>query len=94
MAAAAATGVTLADDDVLVVTQKIVSKAEGRLVDLATVEPSRLRASTGPSAGAGTRGRSRSSCASPPQIVRMGPGGLIISRTRHGLVCANAGVDV
>jgi coenzyme F420-0:L-glutamate ligase/coenzyme F420-1:gamma-L-glutamate ligase len=27
-------------------------------------------------------------------IVRMGPGGLIISRTRHGLVCANAGVDV
>jgi coenzyme F420-0:L-glutamate ligase/coenzyme F420-1:gamma-L-glutamate ligase len=27
-------------------------------------------------------------------IVRMGPGGLIISRTRHGFVCANAGVDV
>jgi coenzyme F420-0:L-glutamate ligase/coenzyme F420-1:gamma-L-glutamate ligase len=28
------------------------------------------------------------------EIVRMAPGGLIISRTRHGLVCANAGVDV
>jgi coenzyme F420-0:L-glutamate ligase/coenzyme F420-1:gamma-L-glutamate ligase len=28
------------------------------------------------------------------EIVRMGPGGLIISRTRHGFVCANAGVDV
>jgi coenzyme F420-0:L-glutamate ligase/coenzyme F420-1:gamma-L-glutamate ligase len=27
-------------------------------------------------------------------IVRMAPGGLIISRTRHGLVCANAGVDL
>ena len=28
------------------------------------------------------------------EIVRIGPGGLIISRTRHGLVCANAGVDL
>ena len=28
------------------------------------------------------------------EIVRMAPGGLIISRTRHGFVCANAGVDV
>ncbi|HEU5325472.1 MAG TPA: coenzyme F420-0:L-glutamate ligase, partial [Candidatus Limnocylindria bacterium] len=35
-----ASGITLTDADVLVVTQKIVSKAEGRLVDLATVEPS------------------------------------------------------
>ena len=40
--ATAARGVALASGDVLVVTQKVVSKAEGRLVDLATVEPSEL----------------------------------------------------
>ena len=35
----AASDIGLTDADVLVVTQKVVSKAEGRLVDLATVEP-------------------------------------------------------
>ncbi|MGH2418834.1 MAG: coenzyme F420-0:L-glutamate ligase, partial [Candidatus Limnocylindria bacterium] len=40
--AAAASGLDLTDADVLVVTQKVVSKAEGRLVDLASVEPSPL----------------------------------------------------
>ncbi len=38
-AALAAAGIGLTDDDVLVVTQKVVCKAEGRVVDLATVEP-------------------------------------------------------
>ena len=38
--AAAASGIGLTDADVLVVTQKVVSKAEGRLVELASVEPS------------------------------------------------------
>ena len=38
-AALAAAGIGLTDDDVLVVTQKVVSKAEGRVVDLSTVEP-------------------------------------------------------
>ena len=91
--AAAASGVDLADDDVLVVTQKIVSKAEGRLVELASVEPSPLAVDWASRWGRDARQVEvvlRESAA----IVRMGPGGLIISRTRHGLVCANAGVDV
>jgi coenzyme F420-0:L-glutamate ligase/coenzyme F420-1:gamma-L-glutamate ligase len=86
-------GVQLTDADVVVVTQKIVSKAEGRLVDLATVEPSALARDWAARWDKDPRQVEvvlRESAA----IVRMGPGGLIISRTRHGLVCANAGVDV
>jgi len=91
--AAASSETGLADTDVLVVTQKIVSKAEGRLVELASVEPSDFARSWADRWGKDPRQVElvlRESAA----IVRMGPGGLIISRTRTGLVCANAGVDV
>lgn len=92
-AAAAANDIALAADDVVVITQKIVSKAEGRVVDLATVEPSPLARDWAERWAKDPRQVElvlRESAA----IVRMAPGGLIISRTRHGLVCANAGVDV
>jgi coenzyme F420-0:L-glutamate ligase/coenzyme F420-1:gamma-L-glutamate ligase len=91
--ALAASELVLADADVLVVTQKIVSKAEGRLVELSTVEPSPIARDWAARWDKDPRQVElvlRESAA----IVRMGPGGLIISRTRHGLVCANAGVDV
>lgn len=91
--AAAASDVSLTDADVVVVTQKVVSKAEGRLVDLATVEPSALARDWAERWSKDARQVElvlRESAA----IVRMATGGLIISRTRHGLVCANAGVDV
>ena len=88
-----AAAVELRDDDVLVVTQKIVSKAEGRLVDLATVEPSPFAREW---AGRWEKDPRQVELVlrESASIVRMGPGGLIISRTRHGFVCANAGVDV
>jgi coenzyme F420-0:L-glutamate ligase/coenzyme F420-1:gamma-L-glutamate ligase len=85
--------VSLADEDVLVVTQKIVSKAEGRLVELASIEPSDLARSWAERWGKDPR-QVELVLRESAEIVRMGPGGLIISRTRHGLVCANAGVDV
>lgn len=91
--AATATGVTLTVDDVVVVTQKIVSKAEGRLVDLATVEPSPFARDWADRWDRDAR-QVEVVLRESASIVRMGPGGLIISRTRHGLVCANAGVDV
>jgi coenzyme F420-0:L-glutamate ligase / coenzyme F420-1:gamma-L-glutamate ligase len=91
--AARATAVQLRDDDVLVVTQKIVSKAEGRLVDLATVEPSPFARDWADRWGKDAR-QVEVVLRESASILRMGPGGLIISRTRHGLVCANAGVDV
>jgi coenzyme F420-0:L-glutamate ligase / coenzyme F420-1:gamma-L-glutamate ligase len=92
-ASAEASGLELTDADVLVVTQKIVSKTEGRLVELASVQPSEFASDWAQRWGKDPRQVElvlRESAA----IVRMGPGGLIISRTRHGLVCANAGVDV
>ncbi len=92
-AAADSSGIGLDADDVLVVTQKVVSKAEGRIVELASVQPSPLALDWAERWGKDARQVElvlRESAA----VVRMGPGGLIISRTRHGFVCANAGVDV
>jgi len=91
--AAEASGTGLTDTDVLVVTQKIVSKAEGRLVQLASVEPSSLARDWAARWDKDPR-QVELVLRESASIVRMGPGGLIISRTRHGLVCANAGVDV
>jgi coenzyme F420-0:L-glutamate ligase/coenzyme F420-1:gamma-L-glutamate ligase len=91
--AAAASGLELTDADVLVVTQKVVSKAEGRLVELSTVEPSAFAAEWADRWSKDPR-QVEVVLRESASIVRMGPGGLIISRTRHGLVCANAGVDV
>ena len=91
--AAQRSSLELADADVLVVTQKIVSKAEGRLVELAFVQPSEMARSWAERWGKDPR-QVEIVLRESASIVRMAPGGLIISRTRHGLVCANAGVDV
>jgi coenzyme F420-0:L-glutamate ligase/coenzyme F420-1:gamma-L-glutamate ligase len=91
--AAATEGVVLGDTDVLVVTQKVVSKAEGRLVDLETVEPSAMASDWATRWDKDPR-QVELVLRESASIVRMAAGGLIISRTRHGLVCANAGVDV
>ncbi len=92
-AASEASEIGLQADDVLVVTQKVVSKAEGRIVELASVQPSPFALDWAARWEKDARQVElvlRESAA----VVRMGPGGLIISRTRHGFVCANAGVDV
>jgi coenzyme F420-0:L-glutamate ligase/coenzyme F420-1:gamma-L-glutamate ligase len=84
-------GTPLQDGDILVVTQKVVSKAEGCLIKLDEVEPSPLAAEWAARWNKDARvvelvlRQSR-------RIVRMDRG-VIISETRHGLVCANAGVD-
>jgi coenzyme F420-0:L-glutamate ligase/coenzyme F420-1:gamma-L-glutamate ligase len=91
--AAATTDIALRGSDVLVVTQKIVSKAEGRLVDLATVEPSPFARDWAERWDKDAR-QVELVLRESASIVRMARGGLIISRTRHGFVCANAGVDV
>jgi coenzyme F420-0:L-glutamate ligase/coenzyme F420-1:gamma-L-glutamate ligase len=89
LAALIAERAQLEDGDVLVVAQKAVSKAEGRLVRLADVEPS-------------DRARELAVDADPRhvqvildetvRIVRSRPP-LVIAETRHGFVCASAGVD-
>ena len=83
--------IRLEPGDVIVVTQKIVSKAEGRHVNLTTVEPSPRAEALSRETGKDARlvevilGESRS-------VLRTRPG-LIIVEHRLGFVCANAGVD-
>ncbi len=79
----------LEDGDVVVVAQKAVSKAEGRVVRLDEVEPSeQARKLTGDEDARRYEVILRESA----RIVRSRPP-LVISETRHGFVCASAGVD-
>ncbi len=68
----------LADGDVVVVTQKIVSKAEGRLVRVDPDDP---------------RSHVDVVAAETVRVLRR-RGDLVITETSHGFVCANAGVDL
>ncbi len=77
--------------DVLVVTQKVVSKAEGRIVRLAEVEP-RPEAVDWARAWDKDPRQVEVVLRETAEVVRM-ERGIIISRTIHGFVCANAGVD-
>ena len=86
-----AVGETLRPGDVLVVTHKVMSKAEGRLVHLATVEPSALAKEYAARWGKDPR-QIEVVFRESRRIVRMDRG-VVISETRHGFVCANAGVD-
>ena len=86
-----AVGGVLSAGDVLVVTHKVMSKAEGRLVDLTTVDPSPLAKEYAARWGKDPR-QIEVVFRESRRIVRMDRG-VVISETRHGFVCANAGVD-
>jgi coenzyme F420-0:L-glutamate ligase / coenzyme F420-1:gamma-L-glutamate ligase len=81
----------LRPDDVLVVTQKIVSKAEGAIVDLTSIEPR-------PEAIAFAERWDRDArqvevvLREARRVVRMA-NGVLITETAHGFICANGGVD-
>jgi coenzyme F420-0:L-glutamate ligase/coenzyme F420-1:gamma-L-glutamate ligase len=80
----------LAAGDVVVVAQKAVSKVEGRIVSLAEIEPSaQARALAGPH---GNPAHLEVILRESRRIVRTRPP-LLIAETRHGFVCASAGVD-
>ena len=73
--AIAGDGLELADNDILVVTHKVVSKQEGRIVEIRTEEAYRAVIAE-----------------ESVSIIRR-RGDLVIAQTRHGFICANAGVD-
>jgi coenzyme F420-0:L-glutamate ligase / coenzyme F420-1:gamma-L-glutamate ligase len=79
------------DDDVLVVTQKVVSKAENAIVDLRAIEPR-------PEAVAFAERWDRDArqvevvLQQAVRVVRM-DNGVVITETPHGFVCANGGID-
>ena len=79
------------DNDILIVTQKIISKQEGRIVQLSTITPTLLATGIGSEYGKDPRIVQKILDESK-RIVRLNDG-VIISETIHGFVCANAGVD-
>ncbi len=84
------TGVEILERDVLVIASKIVSKAEGRIVDLRQVKPSEKALNIASQTGIDPR--------LVELVLREGEilkvkKELIITLTRHGLVCGNAGID-
>jgi coenzyme F420-0:L-glutamate ligase/coenzyme F420-1:gamma-L-glutamate ligase len=81
----------LADGDVLVVAQKIVSKSEGRIVHLSEVVPGARALAMAQESGKDPR-QLEVVLRETKEIVRW-ERGVLISETRHGFVCANAGVD-
>ena len=89
--AAAAHGISIDGQDILVVTQKIVSKAEGRIVRLEDVQPSKVALKLSEGHHRDPR-HTEVILQESVRIVRMDKGN-IISETRHGFNCANAGVD-
>ena len=80
----------LADGDILVITHKIISKAEGQIVPLASIKPSRKAAAWAHKYKLDPR---LTEIAWNQGIVVRQHHGVTITETAHGLVCANSGVD-
>jgi len=83
--------VTIQNHDVIVVAQKIVSKAEGGTVHLKSVTPSAMAEEIAKTSGKDAR-HVETILQQSNKIVRRKEGHLIVE-TKHGFVCANAGVD-
>jgi coenzyme F420-0:L-glutamate ligase/coenzyme F420-1:gamma-L-glutamate ligase len=81
----------LRDGDILVITHKIVSKAEGRLVNLTSVRPSKPAQQYAALTGKDPR-LVELILEESKAVRRMAPG-VLITETRSGFVCANSGVD-
>ncbi len=88
---AAAAAQPLGAEDLLVVAHKIISKAEGSVVELAAVEPSPRAIEIAERQGRDPR-QVEVILSQSAEIIR-DSGDLLICRTHHGLICANAGVD-
>lgn len=84
-------GVQIGNRDIIVVAQKIVSKAEGGVVDLKSITPSPMAETIAKSSGKDPR-HIEAILRETTRIVRMKAAHLIVE-THHGFVCANAGVD-
>lgn len=82
----------VADGEVLVLAQKAVSKAEGRVVRLADVEPGEEARRLAAEQGKDDARQVQVVLDETVELLRA-ERGVLICRTRHGFVCANAGVD-
>ena len=91
LAAAQHQGYAWADGTVVVIAQKVVSKTEGRIVDLRTIEPSQKALQFAEEFDKDAP-LVELVLQQSKRIIRM-ERGVIISETHHGFVCANAGID-
>jgi len=91
MIVAASQSDPLRSGDILVITHKIVSKSEGQLIDLRTIDPSPFAIEWANRWEKDPR-QVEVALRESKRIVRMDRG-VLISETRHGFICANAGVD-
>jgi coenzyme F420-0:L-glutamate ligase/coenzyme F420-1:gamma-L-glutamate ligase len=89
--ASASAGEPLDDGDIVVITSKVVSKAEGRTLDLATIEPSPFAREYAEKFEKDPRVVELVLRESRRIVRQLGP--VMITETRHGFICANAGVD-
>jgi coenzyme F420-0:L-glutamate ligase/coenzyme F420-1:gamma-L-glutamate ligase len=85
-------GVRFQSGDILIVKHKIVSKAEGRIVDLATIQPSEESVAWAKRYALDSRVIELALRESRAVIRRKN--GVLITETHHGFICANSGVDV
>jgi coenzyme F420-0:L-glutamate ligase/coenzyme F420-1:gamma-L-glutamate ligase len=81
----------LRDGDIAVITSKVVSKAEGRTVELATVEPSQFARDWAARWGKDPAVTELVLREASRVVRQVGP--ILITETHHGFVCANSGVD-
>lgn len=86
-----AAGIALRDGDVIVLAQKIVSKSEGRLVNLATIMPSPAALDLAQRSGKDPR-LAELILRESREVLRVRMGSVIVEH-RLGFVCANAGID-
>ncbi len=91
IAALGRSGIRLKDRDIVVVTHKIVSKAEGQVVGLSEVVPGRRAKGLAKAEGKDPR-LMELVLRESTRVVRSGHG-VVITETKHGFVCANSGVD-
>ncbi len=81
----------LCNEDIIVITQKIVSKSEGKLINLRTITPSEFAKQIAAKANKDPR-HIEVILQQSKRIVRMDHN-ILICETKHGFICANAGVD-
>lgn len=89
--AASANGVSMQNHDVVVITQKIISKSEGRMINLSTIKPSNHAFELASETKKDPRFIELVLIESK-SIVKYSEN-VIVTETKHGFVCANAGID-
>jgi len=83
--------ITICDEDILVIAETAIAKSEGTIVNLGSIHPSKLAEELSKKTGKDSK-LVQFIIDESAEIIKVGPN-FIISETKHGFVCANAGID-